>query len=175
LLAPADELFLRGRVAGFLDDPGLHRLATTGVRHAGDGHFENRRVLGQHLFYLARVDVEATGDDHILLAIFDVEVAVLVHPGDVAGVEPAIAQAVGRFRGHLPVAGHHAGAADDQLAGLAHRHDLVAIFRVDNPRLDVGQRQADPGPVLAINGVGVGHYVSFRQAIAFDQLGAGDG
>ena len=60
-------------------------------------------MLVEHLLDLARVDVVAAADDHVLLAVDDVEVAVLVLAADVAGGEPAVgvmaaAVASGRFQ-----------------------------------------------------------------------------
>jgi hypothetical protein len=47
----------------------------------------------EDLLDLARVDVEAVADDHVLLAVDDEVVAVGVPPGQVAGVEPPAAHA----------------------------------------------------------------------------------
>ena len=60
----------------------------------------------QHLLELAREDVEATGDDHVLLAIDDVDEAVFADNADVAGMVPAEA---GRLFGRgrvLVIAAH---------------------------------------------------------------------
>ena len=39
---------------------------------------------------LGRVDVEPADDEHVLLAVGDLQVAALVHHADVAGVQPAV-------------------------------------------------------------------------------------
>jgi hypothetical protein len=49
-------------------------------------------VLEEDLLDLARVDVVAARQDHVLLPVHYVEVAVLVHRGHVPGVEPAAPQ-----------------------------------------------------------------------------------
>jgi hypothetical protein len=52
-------------------------------------------VLVEDLLDLARVDVVAAADDHVLLAVDDEEVAVLVDAGHVARVEPAVLDRLG--------------------------------------------------------------------------------
>src|SRR5207244_10066183 len=75
LAAELDELVLadlRGRAA---DDDGRRPLAPRLVGDADDGGLEHRRVRVQHLLDLARIDVLAAGDDQVLLAVDDVDVA----------------------------------------------------------------------------------------------------
>ena len=75
--------------------PGLERhggadlLAEVGVRDADHRRLGDGRVLVEHLLDLPRVDVVAAPDDQVLLPVDDVVVAVVVHPGQVAGAEPA--------------------------------------------------------------------------------------
>jgi hypothetical protein len=99
---------------------------------------------------LGGVDVLPTGDEHVLLAVDDVEEAVGVPPGQVAGVKPAPRVdrrgAGGRV---LEVTGEHRRALEDQLAHLAGR-DLPAVL-------------ADHGgahePVRPADRAGLGHGV----------------
>ena len=74
-------------------------------------------VVGrQRLLDLDRGDVLAAGDDHVLEAVAQLDVAVRVHDAEVAGVEPA---ALERLLGRLlvaVVADHHVVAAHDDLA-----------------------------------------------------------
>ena len=49
----------------------------------------------------------------------------MIHRGDVAGVEPTVAECELRLLGLVPVAGHDLRSARDEFAGLAER-DLVA-------------------------------------------------
>ena len=60
----------------------------------------------ENFFDVTGVDVVSSGENEVLLAIDDSEEAVFVHAGEVAAMEPAIAQHLGRFCGHLPVALH---------------------------------------------------------------------
>jgi hypothetical protein len=60
---------------------------TAGLLHVRSG--------GDALLDLVGIHVEAAHQDHVLLAVHDPEVAVLVHLGDVAGVQPAVRQRLG--------------------------------------------------------------------------------
>ena len=98
-------------------------------------------MVDQHRLDLGRVDVLATGDDHVLHAVLQEQVTLLVEDAEVARVEPA---AVGdRLRGGVepvPVALHHVGALDDDLADLARLHILHPV--VDHPHLGEHRWQA---------------------------------
>ena len=56
--------------------------------HRGIGH---RRMAAQHRLEIARVDVEAAGDDHVLLAVEQRQKAIVVEAADVAGADEALA------------------------------------------------------------------------------------
>ena len=84
--------------------------------HADDGHVLDGVVGAHEVFYLHGVDVFAAGDDHVLLAVNKVDEAVLVHAGHVAGVEPAVLDALGGGLLVLVVAEHDARAAHDEFA-----------------------------------------------------------
>ena len=104
------------------------------------------RMGEQHFLDLARIDVGAAGDDQVLGAVLEVEIALLVEDADVAGMQPAAAQR-GRARLRvLPIARHDHAAAED-LAGLARRHRLV--LRIRDHHLDAGIRLAGRGQALA--------------------------
>src|SRR5207247_586811 len=92
LAAVRDELLGRRGRAGLQDDEGLHLLALDGVRYTDRGRVHDRRVRRERLLDLARVHVEAGHDDHLLLAVDDRHVTVLVDGRDVARVEPAVPQ-----------------------------------------------------------------------------------
>ena len=54
------------RVEGFFaDDVGDRHFAADLVRHAGDGGFGDFFLLEKKLFDLARIDIEAAGDDQV--------------------------------------------------------------------------------------------------------------
>ena len=97
-------------------------------------HRTHGRVLLQRRLDLGRVDVRATGEDHVLHAVAEVEVAVLVEPAHVAerlpaalerpglGADVAVGRPVGRVaHPHLALlAGRQrvaVGVGDHELAG----------------------------------------------------------
>ena len=55
----------------------------------------------------------------------DVEVAIVVHPANVAGVQPAAAHRLARLLAAAQVAGHHAGPLGDDLSLLPGREDFA--------------------------------------------------
>ena len=61
-------------------------LAPFLVGYADDRSLQYGRVAGQDVFDLARVDVLATANDHVLGASGEGQVAVVVEVTDVAGV-----------------------------------------------------------------------------------------
>ena len=71
-------------------------------RAGDDGGFQDGRVAVEDVLDLDRRDVLAAGDDDVLRAVLDLDVAVGVGDREVAGVEPAPAKAssvaVGFFR-----------------------------------------------------------------------------
>ena len=95
---------------------GPHRLAPVRIGHADHRDFAHRRVLRHRLLDFAAVDVLAARDDHVLLAVDEVQVALVVDVADVAGVHPAVAQ---RLRGRIrvvPVAEHRGVGLCEHLA-----------------------------------------------------------
>ena len=97
------------------------------------------RIFANERFDVRRIHVEPAGDDHVLLAVDDVEVAVVVEPAHVAraqerppvGMDPGC---VARRLGLVVIAKHHRARAPDDLADLTARQDLA--FVVDD--LDLG-------------------------------------
>jgi hypothetical protein len=129
------------RVAG--DHTGEDLLAVPLVRYADHLHIGDLGVGVEELLDLARVDVLPASDDHVLDAADDLDVAVLAHHRQVAGVHPA--PRVDRLRRLLrfvPVAEHHAVAAGAQFARLTARPGH-ARHRVDDLDLDVRHDAAD--------------------------------
>lgn len=110
-------------------DDGTNFLALLLHDALGDG-----RAEGQLLFQLFGADVLAAGeDDKVLLAAGDVIEAFLIHPGQVAGVEPAVGvDDLFRGLGVLVVAQHHAVALDADLAGLAALVLILIIIMIVN-------------------------------------------
>ena len=83
---------------------------------------------GHHILDLVRVDVEAGHENHVLLAIDDVEIAAFIHAPDIAGTQPAIGgDGLGGFFGALPIAGHDLRPTDADFAHLALRQQIAVI------------------------------------------------
>ena len=116
-----------------------------------DDAFLDGLALGQQIFQFFGADVlTVVEDDDILLASGDVIEAVLVHTGQVAGVEPAVG--VEDFCGGLGVlviAQHDAAAADADFArlvqlvlgvvvGLAHGADVLFVLLVVDDAVAAG-------------------------------------
>src|SRR5581483_5062915 len=110
-------------------------LAEHVVGDAEHGDVHHRGVLEERRFHLGGVDVLAAADDHVLGAVRDVDEALVVEAGDVAGAQPtAVDERVGRRLRLVPVALDDVrpphpqlpGLADGQVvAGLVHDADVV--------------------------------------------------
>src|SRR5207237_706831 len=97
---------------------------------------DDRRVGRDGAFDLGAVDVLAAGDDHVLQAVDQEEVAPAVQVAGVAGVVPASPQGRGRLVWSVPVALHEVSAPGADFAYLA---------PVDRLPVGVLDAQLDPG------------------------------
>ena len=87
-----------------------HRdLAPVRVGPAHHHRIPDAGILPQHRLQLGGIDVLAAGDHHVLLAVDDPEIAVLVEPADVAGAEPAVEEGLAGGGLIRPVLIHHIG------------------------------------------------------------------
>src|SRR5581483_7371339 len=119
-------------------DPGHQLLAVLDVGDADHLDVAHVGVGVEELLDLPGVDVLPAPDDHVLDAADDVDVAVLVHGGQVAGVHPARpVDGLGGALRVVPVAGHHRVAPGAQLAGRPPGDD-PARLGVGDLHLDVG-------------------------------------
>ena len=92
-------------------------MAAEGIRLADDGAFSDAFDFVDAVFDFAGVDVFAVHDDEVFQAVDDVDVAVFVHVGEVAGMEPAVfGEDFLGFFGLVPVALHDVVAADEEFA-----------------------------------------------------------
>src|SRR5579862_1433836 len=139
LAAERDDL-LCGRARPRLQSyEGLGSLAPVIVRNPHDRTLEDRRVRRDRLLHLDAGDVLAAGDDDVLAAVAQLDVAVRVPDRQVARVKPAPAERSvgGRLVGE--VAAHHVVAPHQH---LAHRLAIlgdIAHLLIDNPN-QVGSR-----------------------------------
>src|SRR5574337_798813 len=153
-LAVLDDLRLREPHPLARDHERLHRLPPLLVGDADDRHLEDGRMAAEDLLDLARVDVGAPADDHILLPIGDEEVAALVQVADVTGVKPAAAERLGGGLGLPPVPLHDQVAPDHDLPHLA-RQDL-AVLVVNDPDPDAGRLAPSGSQAPELHGVVTG-------------------
>src|SRR5262249_3145313 len=110
---------------------------------AEHSHVVDRRVLLERRLNLRRVDIHSTGDDHVALAVADVEVSLVVPVGDVAdSVEVAAAGCVVAIA-LLVVLVEHASGPDEEFTRIIRpgAGDLVALL-VEQDDLDAGGRLA---------------------------------
>src|SRR5215469_8379545 len=111
------------------------------MRHTYDRRQGNSWMGHQHFFKLAWIDVIASAENHIFLTIYDIEVAILIHGSDIAGMEPASTHRLGARFGPVVVAFHNTVATHYNLARLSLCHRPVAI--VDQPHLGGKERSPD--------------------------------
>src|SRR6185436_169470 len=92
------------------------RLAPFLVRLRYNSSSSNSRMLVERVLHLDRGDVLAAGDDDVLGAVADLDVAVRMHHREVAGVEPAAGECLVACGFVLEVPLHHYIAAEHDLA-----------------------------------------------------------
>ena len=119
------------------------------VGKSDDRGFDDALAGEQHVLHFARIDVVAAGNQHVVLAVDQIEEPVLVHVADVARVQPPASKGSrGRFR-IVPVIGHRLRSAADDLAALSGRERTILF--VEHRGLDNGKGTsagADPVVVL---------------------------
>src|SRR5262249_660619 len=146
-LAEIADVVGRGALPGPQLDPGADLLAVLGVGHADHLHVLDLGVAVEELLDLARVDVLAAADDHVLDGPHAVAVALGVEGGEVAGVHPAAGvDRLGGLLGVAPVPLHDRVAAGAELARRARRHD--AAVGVDDLDLHMRVDAADAADAL---------------------------
>ena len=145
-------------------------MAAEGIGLADDGTFSDAFDFVDAVFDFAGIDVFAVHDDEVFQAVDDVDVAVFVHVGEVAGVEPAVfGEDFPGFFGLVPVAFHDVVAADEELTDGA--GDVGAVHFDGDHGFDAGDGGA-AGQVLgfggrqdADDGGGFGEAVAFLHGV----------
>ncbi|MNQ67973.1 hypothetical protein D3C85_825150 [compost metagenome] len=102
----------------------------------------------QHLLDLAGIDVEAAGNDHVLFAIGEVQIAFGIDMADVAGMQPTVDDGLGGLLRLLVVTLHDQVAAHAYFTGFTARQDLVGVAH----HFDADQRvrAADRGQAFVV-------------------------
>ena len=94
--------------------------------HANNGDFADGIVLEQRGLDIGRIDILPARNNHVLLAIDEIQEAVLIETPDIAGAQPALSGRMcpGCFLIRCVVrmiTGHHEATVADNLAGFADR------------------------------------------------------
>src|SRR5579872_7283251 len=143
-LAPLDKSEGVERLAGFKPHDGLDVLVRQRVRNADDRALGDGGVIAQNALDLEGRHVLAAPADAVLLAAAIEEVAVLVVPADVAGLEPLALEERSGGRRIAPVAlGDDARllAADPKLAAFAGSKKPTLL--VGHAHLEIGETWSD--------------------------------
>ncbi len=134
------------------NDHRLDQFAPLLVRNADDGGAFDRRVLVKDVLDLPGEDVEAAADNHVLGAVHNVEVSLLVELAHVSGPQPAVPERLRRLFGLLEIARHHVDRPADDVARFPPGH-LPAVLP-DDPHIRRHHRPAaglvDPHALLRI-------------------------
>jgi len=96
LSAVRGELFSGDRRPRLEDEKALGTSPPPRIGNANNRRLHHRGMLVQRALHLRGGDVLPTRDDEVLLSVLDVEVAVLIDPPNVAGVEPTLPDGSGR-------------------------------------------------------------------------------
>ena len=119
--AEGNDLLGGGLVKAFLQfNEGAWRLPPFFIRLGDDGGSQHGRVLVKRAFDLDGGNILTTGNDDVLGAVLELDIAVRVEHAQVAGMEPAAGEGFVRCRRVLQVALHDDVALEHDLAdGLA--------------------------------------------------------
>src|SRR5215510_10341630 len=97
----------------------------------------------QHTLNFRRINIETADDDHVLLALDDVEVTVFIHASDVTGIEPGasvavLSQCIRGFYRVIPVTQHHLWASNTKFTLLAKWYFTLTCFEIDDLAVSIG-------------------------------------
>lgn len=147
------------------------------MRDAVDGGADYVRVGKEDFLHLPGVDVVAVPDNHVLLAVHDSQVAVVVLGPKVPRAEPAVDDRLGGGLWPVEVALHQQVSADDELAQFARgqQFDALDCFGAGNFDVDTPDRGPDgAGPGWCAHVVERCHRGRFGQPVAFVDFDAED-
>ena len=142
LAAPAGDVGFAGVLPAWLQGNERARgFSPLFIRARHHGGFKHCRVFVQGVLDFNGGDVLATGNDDVLEAVLDLDIAVGMPHGQVTGVEPAATERFGGGFGVFQVALHHGVAAHEDLA----QRVAIACHRLECLR--VGHHQPVQGRV----------------------------
>src|SRR6266851_8946496 len=132
-VAEADDVLRRRALARVQDNAGTRRFSPLLVGHAHHRHLEDLGMQHQHALDLGGIDVLAAADDHVVLAIDQMQEALLVEVAHVAAGLP-LAVPNGGTRGRIAVVAEEGdGIGRVDLADLAGRQ--LAALTVEHGKL----------------------------------------
>src|ERR1039458_2525662 len=109
------------------NDESFDRISPRMVGHADDSAFEHLRQGHDARLDLGAVNVKTAADNHVFLAVHDVNVAVFVDVSDIASVMPAVAANFSSGLRQVVVSGSDQRAAGYDFSGLMRREDATGI------------------------------------------------
>src|SRR5450830_887901 len=107
------------------------------VRYPRNNNIFNFGVFINNFLNITRVDIEAACNNDVLLAVDDIEITIFVYSGNIAGMQPAVAQSFGRLCGIIPVPLHHLRTSDVLFSSFAHRELPVTCLQIHNDTISV--------------------------------------
>ena len=154
-------------------DDRVNALAPFFIRQADHGDVLDQGMRADQGFDFGGIDVLAAGDDHVALAVGEMDVAVLVAAGHVADRAIVAAESFLGLLRQAPVAVERVGVAGIELAGLSVRH-LVAGFVQNLDRRGADAFAADRSELgeLLVR-MQHGHPAGFGGAVELEQAGIG--
>src|SRR3990170_2323004 len=126
--AMVDDLLGRERHTGFGHDDREQRLAVPIVGNTDDRRLADAGVTVQNGLDFAGVNVLAAGDDHVLLAVDQEEIPILVEAPEVAGMKPSVPENLCILPVALQIALAHVGSADHNFPCLPRWQRPAIVF-----------------------------------------------
>src|SRR5690606_6999220 len=149
-------------------DDGDNPVAPMFVGKTDHSGLDNTGKFEKNIFHFAGIDVVATGNQHVVFAVDNIEKAVLIHDADITGVEPAAAERFGGFIRFLPVVGHQLRAANHNFASFAGGQWIVVFIKDGNVGNGKGTATGADAVVVFRLQTGDDHR-AFRLAVALDK------
>src|ERR1700722_6317080 len=135
-----DEVVRLRRPPWLHDDDGLDRFAPALIGNPDNGDICDVRMMKERVLDFSGIDILSARHDHLLDAVVDVEIALLVEISRIARVQPAVDNGPGGNGLILPIALRHDWPPDNHFADFARLADGAG--RADDAH--VGARNRTP-------------------------------
>src|SRR5262245_61207840 len=132
VLTPIQNLFRSGRLAIAGHDNGVHAFAPFCVRYSDHSNILHLWMSADQGFDLGWIYVLAAGNDHIVLAVDEKNVPLLVAAGEVPHAAIISTKSLLCLVRHLPIAVKGVGVARKEFAWLAVRHVITLGIEQSN-------------------------------------------